>query len=101
MSMADSTSRMISGCWLNHACWFRPTIPAARTSRPACLDPVYASFGGTFGFDQNFNRLQVSGGATVDRTAYTDSRLTDDSSTSNDDRNFNQFGGVGRVSYDL
>jgi len=63
--------------------------------------PVYATFGGTFGFDQNFNRLQVSGGATVDRTAYTYSKLTDGSSTSNDDRNFNQFGGVGRVSYDL
>ena len=63
--------------------------------------PVYATFGGTFGFDQNFNRLQISGGATVDRTAYTDSKLTDGTSTSNDDRNFNQFGGVGRVSYDL
>ena len=63
--------------------------------------PVYATFGGTFGFDQNFNRLQVSGGATVDRTAYTYSKLTDGSSTSNDDRNFNQFGGIGRVSYDL
>lgn len=63
--------------------------------------PVYATFGGTFGFDQNFNRLQISGGATVDRTAYTDSKLTDGTSTSNDDRNFNQFGGVGRISYDL
>lgn len=63
--------------------------------------PVYASFGGTFGFDQNFNRLQVSGGATIDRTAYTNSQLTDGTSTTNDDRNFNQFGGVGRVSYDL
>ncbi len=64
--------------------------------------PVYATFGGTFGFDQNFNRLQVSGGATVDRTAYHRIRkLTDGTSTSNDDRNFNQFGGVGRVSYDL
>jgi hypothetical protein len=63
--------------------------------------PVYATFGGTFGFDQNFNRLQISGGATVDRTAYTDSTLTDGTSTSNEDRNFNQFGGVGRISYDL
>lgn len=63
--------------------------------------PVYATFGGTFGFDQNFNRLQISGGATVDRTAYTFSKLTDGTSTSNDDRNFNAFGGVGRVSYDL
>lgn len=63
--------------------------------------PVYASFGGTFGVDQNFNRLQISAGATVDRTAYTDSKLTDGTYASNDDRNFNQFGGVGRVSYDL
>jgi hypothetical protein len=63
--------------------------------------PVYATFGGTFGVDQNFNRLQLSAGATVDRTAYTDSKLTDGTSTTNDDRNFNQFGGVGRVSYEL
>ena len=63
--------------------------------------PVYATFGGTFGVDQNFNRLQLSGGATVDRTVYQNSQLTDGTSTSNDDRNFNQFGGVGRVSYDL
>ena len=63
--------------------------------------PVYASFGGTFGVDQNFNRLQISAGATVDRTAYTDSKLTDGTYAGNDDRNFNQFGGIGRVSYDL
>lgn len=63
--------------------------------------PIYASYGGTFGVDHNFNRLQVSAGATVDRTAYTYSQLTDGTSTTNDDRNFNQFGGVGRVSYDL
>jgi len=63
--------------------------------------PVYATIGGTFGFDQNFNRLQISGGATVDRTAYSYSELTDGTATDNNDRNFNQFGGVGRVSYDL
>ena len=63
--------------------------------------PVYATFGGTFGVDQNFNRLQVSGGATVDRTVYQNSSLTDGTSSSNDDRNYNQFGGLGRVSYDL
>ena len=40
-------------------------------------------------------------GATVDRTVYQESKLTDGTSTTNDDRNFNQFGGVGRVSYDL
>jgi hypothetical protein len=63
--------------------------------------PVYASFGGTFGLDQNFNRLQLSGGATVDRTIYQNSLLTDGTTSSNDDRNYNQFGGVARVSYDL
>jgi hypothetical protein len=63
--------------------------------------PVYTVLGSTVGVDQNFNRLQLSAGGTVDRTVYTDSKLTDGTSTSNDDRNFNQFGGVGRVSYDL
>ena len=63
--------------------------------------PVYSNLGGTFGADQTFNRLQLSAGGTIDRTAYTDSKLTDGTSTTNDDRNFNQYGGVGRVSYDL
>ena len=63
--------------------------------------PVYTTLGGTVGVDQTFNRLQVSAGATVDRTDYTNSKLTDGSSATNDDRNFSQYGGVGRVSYDL
>jgi len=63
--------------------------------------PIFATLGGTVGVDQNFNRLQLSAGGTVDRTVYTDSKLTDGTSTGNDDRNFNQIGGVGRVSYDL
>jgi len=63
--------------------------------------PVYATLGGAFGFDQSFNRLQVSGGALLDRTDYQYSKLTDGTSTSNDDRNFAQYGGIGRVSYDL
>jgi hypothetical protein len=63
--------------------------------------PIYASFGGTFGFDQRLNRLQVSAGATIDRTVYQDSTLTDGSTSLNDDRDFNQYGGIGRVSYEL
>jgi hypothetical protein len=63
--------------------------------------PVYTTLGGTFGIDQSFNRLEVSAGGTVDRTVYQNSLLTDGTTSSNDDRNFNQFGGVGRVSYDL
>jgi len=63
--------------------------------------PIYAAYGTTLGFDQTFNRFQVAAGATVDRTAYTNSKLTDGSTFSNDDRDFNQYGGIGRFSYDL
>ena len=63
--------------------------------------PIYTTLGGTFGFDQNFNRLDVAAGATIDRTSYQNSTLTDGETSSNDDRNFNQYGGIGRVSYDL
>jgi hypothetical protein len=37
----------------------------------------------------------------MDRTVYTGSKLTDGTTTTNDDRNLNQYGGIGRVSYDL
>ena len=63
--------------------------------------PVYQTLGSTVGFDQRFNRLQISGGATVERTTYQSSVLTDGTLATNDDRNFNQYGGVGRVSYDV
>jgi hypothetical protein len=63
--------------------------------------PVYATYGSTLGVDQNFNRLQLSAGAAVDRTVYQYSELTDGTSTTNDDRNYNQYGGLGRVSYDV
>jgi hypothetical protein len=63
--------------------------------------PDYATFGGTLGVDQKFNRLQIAGGATVDRTVYQNSTLTDGSTSSNADRAFNQYGGVGRISYEV
>jgi hypothetical protein len=63
--------------------------------------PIYTTVGSTIGFDQRFNRLTVSGGATIDRTDYQNSRLTDGEITSNDDRNFTQYGGVGRISYEV
>jgi hypothetical protein len=46
--------------------------------------PIYTTLGGTVGVDQTFNRLQVSAGATVDRTDYTNSKLTDGTSSTND-----------------
>src|SRR5260370_31998835 len=63
--------------------------------------PIYTTLGGTFRVDQNFNRLQLPAGGTLDRTVYQNSVLTDGEVTTNDDRNFNQYGGVRRVSYGL
>jgi hypothetical protein len=63
--------------------------------------PLYATTGGSLGVEQDFNRLRLQASGNVDRTAYQDSQLTDGESTTNNDRNFNQYGGVGRVSYDL
>ncbi len=63
--------------------------------------PLFTTTGGTVGFEQDFNRLQLKMDALVDRTVYQDSKLTDGTTTPNKDRNFNQYGGVGRVSYEL
>jgi hypothetical protein len=63
--------------------------------------PIYTTLGGTFGVDQNFNRLNLYAGGTVDRTVYQNSTLTDGTSATNDDRNFNQYGGIVRASYEL
>jgi len=63
--------------------------------------PVYVTSGGSLGVEQNFNRLQVTVSATADHTSYQASKLTDGSTYNNDDRNFNAFGGIGRVSYEV
>ena len=63
--------------------------------------PLATAIGGTAGIEHDFNRLQVSVAGLADRTTYQQSMLTDGSSTTNDDRNYNQFGGLTRVSYDL
>jgi hypothetical protein len=63
--------------------------------------PIYTSFGGTAGVGQKFNRLDVSLKGTIDRTVYQKSELTDGTTASNDDRNFNQYGGVLRAGYEF
>lgn len=63
--------------------------------------PLATSVGGTASIEHDFNRLQVSVAGLADRTTYQESKLTDGSTFTNDDRNFNQFGGLARVSYDL
>lgn len=62
--------------------------------------PVFATYGSSLGVDHDFNRLNVSLTGTVDHTSYQWSKLTDGSSTSNDDRDFTQYGGIARASYD-
>lgn len=62
--------------------------------------PIYTTLGGSVGAGQDFNRLQVQVNGNIDRTQYQFSQLTDGTSASNDDRNFNQYGGQARISYD-
>ncbi len=63
--------------------------------------PIFAMTGGTVGVEHDVNRLQVSLNGFADRTVYQNSRLTDGTSATNADRNFNQYGAVARASYDL
>ena len=102
MSMAGSMSAATPGCSAQARLLVSTDNPGSPNVQAGLARyPIYTTVGGTLGVDQSFNRLQVSAGATVDRTVYTNSKLTDGTSTSNDDRNYNQYGGVGRVSYDL
>ena len=63
--------------------------------------PVYAALGTTLGAEQDFNRFSIGAGATFDTIRFQDSKLTDGSTSSNIDRNYNQYGGVVRASYDI
>jgi len=62
--------------------------------------PVYTNFGGSAGIEHDFNRLQLQINGNADRTVYQYSKLTDGTTSSNDDRNFNQYGMQARLSYD-
>ena len=63
--------------------------------------PLYTDVGATAGLGQKFNRLDISVKGLIDRTVYQQSQLTDGTTSSNDDRNFNQYGATGRVAYEL
>ena len=63
--------------------------------------PIFTTLGGAFGVTQRFNRLEVTTKGTVERTQYQDSTFTDGTTSSNDDRDFNRYGGTLRVAYDL
>jgi hypothetical protein len=63
--------------------------------------PIDTTLGGTAGITHQFNRLEVSAKGTVDRTQYQNSQLTDGESSSNSDRDFNQYAGIFRAGYEL
>ena len=63
--------------------------------------PIFTTVGGSAGLTQRFNHLELMGKGNVDRTTYRDSKLTDGSTFSNEDRDFNQYGGQLRGSYEV
>jgi hypothetical protein len=63
--------------------------------------PVFTTYGGSAGVRQQFNRFELGIKGDVERTAYQDSTLTDGTTASNEDRNFNQYTGTLRGSYEL
>ncbi len=62
---------------------------------------IYTTFGGSAELVHQFNRLELSGKAGIDRTTYQDSKLVDGSSVNNDDRNLNDYALELRGSYEL
>jgi hypothetical protein len=63
--------------------------------------PIYTTYGGIAGLTQRFNRFEIGVKGTADRTVWQSSSLVDGTSASNDDRNFNQYGGTLRAGYEL
>ena len=63
--------------------------------------PVFTTYGTTVGLTQRFNRLELTAKATVDRTQYQKTLLIDGSTSSNQDRDFDQYGGAVRASYEV
>ena len=63
--------------------------------------PIFTTLGASAGAAHRFNRFEIAAKGNVDRTVYQESELTDGSTASNDGRNYNQYGGQLRGSYDL
>jgi hypothetical protein len=63
--------------------------------------PIYTTLGGSLGFLQRFNRVEVAVKGTAERTEYQDSVFTDGTTQSNADRDFNRYAILMRTSYDL
>lgn len=63
--------------------------------------PIFTTAGGTLGLGQRFNRLDISVKGDAERTVYQQSKLTDGTTASNDDRNYTQYTGTLRGGYEL
>jgi hypothetical protein len=63
--------------------------------------PIFTSAGATVGYGHTFNRLDISLKGTADRTTYQESLLTDGTTFSNSDRNYDQYGAQLRGSYEV
>lgn len=72
-----------------------PNLPADLATLP-----LFATFGGGAGVRQRLNRFELSVRGDAQRTVYQNSELTNGQSVSNADRNYNQYGGVLRGSYE-
>lgn len=63
--------------------------------------PLYTTVGGSAGIGHRFNRFELTIKGTAERTVYQDSHLTDGSVSSNEGRNYDQYGGTLRGGYEL
>jgi hypothetical protein len=63
--------------------------------------PIFTTYGTTVGLTQHINRLELTAKATVDRTQYQKTLLLDGTTSSNQDRDFDQYGGAVRASYEV
>lgn len=73
-----------------------PNLPAGLAKLP-----IYTDVGATAGIDRRFNRLDISLKGAIDRVDYQDSLLTDGTSASNKDRDYNQYGLQARAGYEI
>jgi hypothetical protein len=63
--------------------------------------PINNTVGATLGGVEQFGRLGVTLKGTIDRSTYQPSEFTDGSTVSNDYRDFDQYGGIFRVAYEI
>lgn len=62
--------------------------------------PVFGTLGQSLGVTRRFNRLEISVSGGVDRTAFEQSHLTDGTTASNIDRNYDQYALTARAAYE-